>query len=135
MPCMNVKAEIDTQKTYLIPDTEYKISIQLNRIPHGSEKKMHDGRAYTPLFPKPQYESWWIVLGNPATDELLALKRISMRNGPNETLSNKASTSISFETPEHLGKHSYTLQLISDGYLGLDRKVDINFETRMDLDS
>lgn len=134
LPNITVKAEIDTKKSYLIPETDYKISIQLNRFVRD-KKKPHDGRIHSPRFPKPQYESWWIVLGNTDNGELLGLKRVSMRNGPNETLSNRVTTSISFETPEHLGKHNYTLYLISDGYLGLDQKIPITFETRLDLDS
>lgn len=100
-----------------------------------SKKKPHDGRIHSPRFPKPQYESWWLVLGNPDNNELLGLKRVSMRNGPNETLGNRINTSISFDTPEHVGKHKYILYLVSDGYLGLDQQIEISFETRMDLDS
>jgi hypothetical protein len=91
-----VKAEIDSKKPYLIPDTTYKVSVN---------------------------------------NELLGLKRVSMRNGPNETLGNRINTSISFDTPEHVGKHKYILYLVSDGYLGLDQQIEISFETRMDLDS
>jgi hypothetical protein len=130
---MKVKAEIETKKTYLIPETAYKISVQLNRL--SRDKKKHDGRIHSPRFPKTQYESWWLVLGDKNNDELLGLKRVSMRNGPNETLQNRVNTSISFETPAHLGKHSYNLYLVSDGYLGLDQTIEINFETRLDLDS
>lgn len=127
---MQVRATIETKKTYLIPESNYKIQVQLQRL-----SKTHDGRVYAPHFPKPQHEAWWIVLGDPETDELLALKRISMRNGPNETLTQRATTHISFETPERLGKNHYVLYLMSDGYLGLDQQVDIEFETRVDLDS
>lgn len=121
----------------MIPETEYKISVHLNRLVQrgDTKKKPHDGRIHSPRFPKPQYESWWLILGDTHNDELLGLKRVSMRNGPNETLSNRISTSLSFETPVHLGKHNYILYLISDGYLGLDQQFEISFETRMDLDS
>lgn len=129
---MDLKATINSKKPYLIPESTYNIDIQLHRL---GKTKGHDGRIHAPKFPKPQYESWWIVLGDPETDELLALKRLSMRNGPNETLTSKASTSISFDTPERLGKHRYTLYLMCDGYIGLDQQVDIEFETRVDLDS
>ncbi|KAI7860666.1 Sec63 Brl domain-containing protein [Circinella umbellata] len=139
LPIMDVKTTIQSKKPYLIPETSYKIQIQLQRVglPGNNGKKKtptHDGRVYG-KFPKPQYESWWLVMGDADTDDLLALKRISMRNGPNETLTNKATTHITFDTPVRLGKHRYTLYLISDGYLGLDQQIDIDFETRVDLDS
>jgi hypothetical protein len=129
---INIDAGIDSKKSYLIPQTNYKIKVNLNRV---VRQKVHDGKIHAPRFPKPQYESWWLILGDPANDELLALKRVSMRNGPNETLGNRIQTSLSFDTPAHFGKHQYTLYLISDGYLGLDQQVDIKFETRMDLES
>ncbi|KAI8147505.1 Sec63 Brl domain-containing protein [Fennellomyces sp. T-0311] len=132
LPVMDMKVTIDSKKTYLIPETTYKIQIQLQRL---GKRKVHDGRIYAPKFPKPQYESWWLVMGDAETDELLALKRVSMRNGPNETLTNRVTTHVSFETPVRLGKHRYTVFLVSDGYLGLDQQVDVEFETRMDLDS
>lgn len=132
MPVIDLKASVNSKKPYLIPESTYNIDIQLHRL---GKVKTHDGRIYAPNFPKPQYESWWLVLGDPETDELLALKRLSMRNGPNETLTNKASSSIGFDTPERLGKHRYTLYLMCDGYIGLDQQLDIEFETRVDLDS
>ncbi|KAG0171135.1 hypothetical protein DFQ28_003899 [Apophysomyces sp. BC1034] len=128
LPVMDVKTQIESKKPYLIPETEYKIQVQINR---RGGKKTHDGRIYAPKFPKPQYESWWLILGDPEADELLALKRISMRNGPNETLGDRVTTNVSFETPARLGKHTYQLYLISDGYLGLDQQIEITFETRV----
>lgn len=133
LPNMDVTTTIVSTKPYLIPETTYKIQVQLSR--RGNKRGTHDGKVYAPHFPKPQFESWWLVLGDPETDELLALKRISMRNGPNETLSNKATSTINFDTPVHLGKHKYVMYLICDGYLGLDQQLDIDFETRVDLDS
>ena len=112
------------------------MSVHLSRLtPRDSKRKAHDGRIHSPRFPKPQYESWWLILGNKDHNDLLGLKRVSMRNGPNETLGNRINTSITFDTPSHIGKHNYTLYLVSDGYLGLDQQIDIPFETRMDLDS
>ncbi|KAI7887163.1 activating signal cointegrator 1 complex subunit 3 [Lichtheimia hyalospora FSU 10163] len=133
LPNMDVTTTIVSKKPYLIPETAYKIQVQLSR--RGNKRGTHDGKVYAPQFPKPQYESWWLVMGDPETDELLALKRISMRNGPNETLGNKATSTINFETPVHLGKHKYAMYLMCDGYLGLDQQLDIEFETRVDLDS
>jgi Sec63 Brl domain len=133
LPVLNIQTKVDTQKSYLIPEAEYKIKIEIRRLPRA--KGPHNGRIHSPFFPKPQYESWWLVLGDTQTDELLALKRISMRNGPNETLGEKANTSLTIDAPARLGKHEYTLFVMSDGYLGLDQIVTVPFETRMDLDS
>lgn len=133
LPILNVQAKVDTQKSYLIPEAEYKIKIEIRRL--SRSKGPHDGRIHSPFFPKPQYESWWLVLGDTQTDELLALKRISMRNGLNETLGDRINTSLTIDAPARLGKHEYTLFVMSDGYLGLDQVITVPFETRMDLDS
>lgn len=130
---LDIQAKVETQKTYLIPESEYKIKIDIRRLPRF--KSPHDGRIHAPMFPKPQYESWWLVLGDTDMDELVALKRISMRNGPNETLVDKVNTYLTIDAPPQLGKHEYTLFVMSDGYLGLDQIVTIPFETRVDLDS
>ncbi|KAI8983869.1 Sec63 Brl domain-containing protein [Pilobolus umbonatus] len=130
LPVIDIKAKIESQKEFLVPESTYSISINLQRKKKSNQP--HDGRIYSPLFPKPQYESWWVVLGDAANDELLALKRVSMRNGPNETLSNHINTSITFDTPAHFGQHKYTLFVISDGYIGLDQQEDIEFQTRME---
>lgn len=89
---------------------------------------------HAPRFPKPQYESWWVVLGDPDTDELMALKRVSMRGGPNETITNRSSVRIEFVAPERLGKGRWELAVVSDGYLGCDWIGAVDFEVRTDLD-
>jgi hypothetical protein len=133
LPVLDINVKLDSKKPYLIPETEYKIKIEIQRLPRF--KGAHDGRIHAPMFPKPQYESWWLVLGDTEADELHALKRISMRNGPNETLVEKINTHLTIDAPSHLGKHEYTLFVMSDGYLGIDQMVPIPFETRVDLES
>ncbi|OZJ04536.1 hypothetical protein BZG36_03995 [Bifiguratus adelaidae] len=133
IPNMEVKWHIDTQKPHLIPESMYNLQLNIRRHTRAKQQKP-DGRVYSPRFPKPQYESWWIILGNEETGELLALKRLSMRNGPEETLTSTAKATIQFQAPAPLGKHQYTLYLMSDGYMGIDQKLNITFEVRTDLD-
>ncbi|CAO3640291.1 unnamed protein product [Cunninghamella blakesleeana] len=128
LPVIDIKTRIDSKKPILVPESEYKLEITLTRL----NAQKHDGRLYAPMFPKVDYESWWVVLGDVNKDELIALKRISMRNGPREAMEHKVTKSITFETPERLGQQIYTLYLICDGYQGLDQQVDIQFETRVE---
>ncbi|KAI8086190.1 Sec63 Brl domain-containing protein [Halteromyces radiatus] len=139
LPVMDIQATIQSKKPYLIPESEYKLQVNLTRNSirtsgkgQSGGKIRQDGKIYAPMFPKPQYESWWMILADIERDELLAMKRVSMRNGPNETLTNKSTSTLIFDTPERLGKQRYTLFLISDGYQGLDQQVDIDFETRIE---
>ena len=69
---------------------------------------------------KARDEGWWAVLGCKETDELLALKRITMRR-------NSTSTVLSFLAPEDPGHACLTAYLVSDCYLGLDVESNLPF--------
>ena len=88
---------------------------QVNRSKRGA-------RAYVPksgsLPSKARDEGWWAVLGDKETDELLALKRISIRR-------HSTNTVLSFLAPEQPGPATLTAYLISDCYLGLDVEQEI----------
>ena len=88
---------------------------QVNRGKRGA-------RAYVPksgnLPSKARDEGWWAVLGCKETDELLALKRISIRR-------HSTNTVLSFLAPEDAGPATLTAYVISDCYLGLDVEHDI----------
>ena len=99
----------------LVADEEYGLEVQLTR----------EGPSAGPFKPpgigKPVNPGWWLVLGEAATGELLALKRVPGLRGRTKT------TSISFFTPEDAGDGVYTLYLMSDCFIGLDQQYDIKF--------
>lgn len=71
-------------------------------------------------------EGWWLLLGDPRTDQLLALKRLSFGatahaklQFPGEGLGSSAPGG------GQDGRRALVLHLISDSYLGLDQKFDI----------
>eukprot|EP00666_Eupelagonemidae_sp_cell4sb_P012363 gene12363-17088_t len=66
---------------------QIKVTVELLRVSDISRK------VYSPRFPKPKDEQWWIILGDPATGELLALKRINR-------IRQFVSTSLVFEWDE-----------------------------------
>eukprot|EP00798_Chlamydomonas_sp_ICE-L_P004882 gene4882-34647_t len=76
-------------------------------------------RVYAPLFPKVKEEGWYMVLGDPHTHDLLALKRISIEN----------QTTIKMDAPRFNGAGKklaeVTLYLMSDSYLGMDQQYTI----------
>jgi len=75
-------------------------------------------RAYTPHFPKPQTESWWLVFADKQRDELLAMKRVSFGD--------RTTTSLTVTAPIQSGEVTFTVHLISDCYMGLDFKAEIS---------
>ncbi|KAK9768510.1 putative steryl acetyl hydrolase mug81 [Basidiobolus ranarum] len=133
LPLMEVKYSIrNAHSRSLSPDTEYQLEVMVNRkfpskrhLP-GSGKE-YDGRAYCAKFAKPQYEGWWVVLGDAEQDDVLAIRRISMQSGPGQKFSPQNTVKLSFITPETPGKYRFTLFFISDVYMGLDQQYDLSF--------
>lgn len=78
-------------------------------------------KAHAPHFPKPKDVGWWVVLGEMDSGELLAVKRVSQVRSSN-------TVSLSFYTPEDLGRRIYTVYLINDAYLGMDQQYDVSLE-------
>ncbi|KAF8382489.1 snrp-200, partial [Pristionchus pacificus] len=73
-----------------------------------------------PLFPqKRKEEGWWLVMGEPSTNTLCSIKRL--------TVNEKAKMTLDF-APTHAGKATYKLYFICDSYLGADQEFDIDLK-------
>lgn len=73
------------------------------------------GTAFAPRFPKIKDESWWIMIGNVDTEELLALKRMSLPDNTN------VKTRLKFHSISENIPSGIQLHIISDCYLGLNQ--------------
>ncbi|XP_017759104.1 PREDICTED: putative U5 small nuclear ribonucleoprotein 200 kDa helicase [Eufriesea mexicana] len=71
------------------------------------------GPVVAPFFPQKREEGWWVVIGDPKTNSLLSIKRL--------TLQQKAKVKLDFVAPAP-SQHSYTLYFMSDAYLGCDQE-------------
>uniref|UniRef100_A0A1I7YF31 SEC63 domain-containing protein n=1 Tax=Steinernema glaseri TaxID=37863 RepID=A0A1I7YF31_9BILA len=72
-----------------------------------------------PLYPdaaKRKDEAWWVVLGDKESNELLAIKRV--------TVNTTQKFALDF-TPTKAGRHEYKLYAICDSYVGVDQEFDI----------
>ena len=78
----------------------------------------NDSKAYTPKFPKPKDERWFLIIGDVENKDLVALKRVPCVRG-------KSTVSMAVYMPETTGRVIYTVYLMSDSYLGLDQQYDI----------
>ena len=78
-----------------------------------------DSKAHAPYFPKAKDVGWFVVLGEVDTGELVALKRVGCGRRSNTTVS------LSFYTPEEVGRRIYTLYFMNDSYIGLDQQYDL----------
>ncbi|KAL6624933.1 Sec63-domain-containing protein [Neocallimastix californiae] len=127
----------------------YNIDITMKRLRPHSDNTF---KIYAPEFPKVQHESWWVVLGDEETNELVVLKRLGFakktQNNDDSNTNNKKKfasakgkgkgkersseddrfVTLEFVVPHDLiGSQELTIYLISDGYLGLDQQYTFNY--------
>ncbi|KND03788.1 uncharacterized protein SPPG_01244 [Spizellomyces punctatus DAOM BR117] len=99
---------------------QYELRVELTRSrPSRGMNNQH--RVYAPKFPKPQYEGWWVVLGDAVEDEVVAIKRVAATGDR----SDKMSTGLRFITPDEPGEVELTLLIVSDGYVGMDETAKV----------
>ncbi|XP_063676843.1 activating signal cointegrator 1 complex subunit 3-like isoform X2 [Bolinopsis microptera] len=107
-------------------DKEYSIEVKLNLPRSGKYSQNKSGKsgrkAHAPRFNKPVDETWWVLMGEIESGELIAMKRCGPFRG------NTLSVPLSFYTPETPGSHIYTFYVISQTYLGLDQQYPVYLE-------
>jgi pre-mRNA-splicing helicase BRR2 len=64
-------------------------------------------------------ETWWLVVGDATTGELIALRRVVI--GARTTTS-----SLAFEAPEEEGEYDYWVYLMCGSYLGIDQQQPLH---------
>merc|ERR1719330_1593004 len=84
------------------------------------------GPVIAPFFPTKREEGWWVVIGDPKSNTLLSIKRL--------TLQQKAKFKLDFVAPRP-GRYSYVLYYMSDSYLGCDQEYKFNADIREKMDS
>ena len=90
------------------------------------------GPVIAPYFPGKKEEGWWLVVGEPETKTLLAVRRI--------TLQQRQTVNLAFDVPESkLGPLSCKLYLMCDSYMGADQEfgkffVDLNHANCIDFE-
>ncbi|KAJ1371622.1 hypothetical protein KIN20_033608 [Parelaphostrongylus tenuis] len=71
-----------------------------------------------PLFPqKRKEEGWWLVVGDPSSNALYSIKRL--------TINEKAKMQLDF-VAQSAGRFEYKLYFICDSYLGADQEFDFS---------
>lgn len=66
-------------------------------------------------------EGWWVVIGDPKSNSLISIKRL--------TLQQRAKVKLDFVAPTP-GKHNYVLYYMSDAYMGCDQEYKFNINVR-----
>lgn len=121
-----------TRAASLLPDvkvavghvTALSIVVSLSRLNAVVER---EARIYAPEFPKPQTEGWFVIVGNLATDQVFAVKRVSWSAGGGRGVGvgSKPSARAVIKLPEPQGAvaRKVDVMVVSDGYVGLEYRV------------
>lgn len=75
-----------------------------------------DQAVVAPFYPKQKLANWWLVVGDPKTRQLLAIKR--------QTVNKKLAVKLEFTLPQ--GTHELKLYAICDSYMGADHDIPLD---------
>ena len=97
------------------------VSLQVT-LERDLEGRTEVGAVDAPRFPKVKEEGWWLVVGDTKSNQLLAIKRV--------TLQRKARAKLDFTAPAEPGKKSYTLYFMCDSYMGCDQEYNFTVNVK-----
>jgi pre-mRNA-splicing helicase BRR2 len=82
------------------------------------------GPVDAPRFPKVKEEGWWLVVGNPKTNQLLAIKRVNLQRRTKVKLEFAAPAPDASGEEGAEGKQQLMLYFMCDSYLGCDQEYE-----------
>lgn len=106
--------------------TALGITVDLRRLNALTERDAH---VYAPRFPKPQNEGWFVLLAEPARDDVLAVKRAGWSGGgPGRSVAvgSKPTARVSIKVPEAAQGKKLEVIVVSDAYVGLEYRVAVD---------
>ncbi|KAG7592451.1 P-loop containing nucleoside triphosphate hydrolase [Arabidopsis thaliana x Arabidopsis arenosa] len=101
------------------PGKEVTLQVMLERDMEG---RTEVGPVDSLRYPKTKEEGWWLVVGDTKTNQLLAIKRVSLQR--------KAKVKLDFTVPSEPGEKSYTLYFMCDSYLGCDQEYSFSVDVK-----
>jgi len=108
-----------------VQDTEEVTSGSPVNVVVSLEREIDDdeelGPVYAPFFQKSKVEGWWLVVGDPKSNELVSIKRL--------TLHKNSTVKLTFNAPA-AGDYSYTLYFMCDSYSGCDQEYELKLHVK-----
>ncbi|XP_030527383.2 DExH-box ATP-dependent RNA helicase DExH12-like [Rhodamnia argentea] len=95
------------------------ITLQVT-LERDMEGRTEVGPVDAPRYPKAKEEGWWLVVGDTRTNQLLAIKRVSLQR--------KSKVKLEFTAPPEAGKKTYSLYFMCDSYLGCDQEYNFTVD-------
>ncbi|KAL1920366.1 uncharacterized protein VTP21DRAFT_743 [Calcarisporiella thermophila] len=96
------------------------LRVKLERESDEDEDENSLTSVVAPFFPHKKDESWWIVVSDPATKSLLAIKRV--------TVQRQLATKLEFSAPSREGVHKLRIYFMCDSYMGCDQEFDFELK-------
>ncbi|KAF5753328.1 putative RNA helicase [Helianthus annuus] len=87
------------------------------------EGRTEVGPVDAPRYPKSKEEGWWLVVGDTKTNQLLAIKRVSLQRKAKVKLDN-------ITAPSEAGKKNLTLYFMCDSYMGCDQEYSFTVDVK-----
>ncbi|CAK9184306.1 unnamed protein product [Ilex paraguariensis] len=98
---------------------EVRVHVTLERDLKG---RTEVGPVDAPRYPKAKGEGWWLVVGDTKSNQLLAIKRV--------TLQRMLKVKLDFNAPAEVGKMTYTLYFMCYLYMGCDQEYSFTIEVK-----
>ncbi|XP_018470327.2 DExH-box ATP-dependent RNA helicase DExH12 [Raphanus sativus] len=105
------------------PGKEVTLQVTLERDMEG---RTEVGAVEAPRYPKTKEEGWWLVVGDTKTNQLVAVKRVSLQK--------KAKVKLDFQVPSEAGEKLYTLYFMCDSYLGCDQEYSFSVDVKESME-
>lgn len=80
------------------------------------------GQVIAPRYSKAKVENWWLVVGDTATNSLLSIKRLVLKD--------RSHVRLDFNAPEQPGRHKFVLYFMCDSYMGCDQEYEFELEVQ-----
>lgn len=113
-PDISVEHEV-ADADQVVAGERVSIAVNLERDQEGELRPVDAAR-----FPGRKDENWWLVVGDPSTNNLLAIKRTSLQR--------RAKVRLDFNAPSTVGKCNLTLFFMCDSYMGCDQEFEIELD-------
>lgn len=117
-PNIDVTYELDSDEAEA--GGQAMMKILLEREEDEEEDSGDVGPVIAPYYPGKKDEGWWLVVADPKTKEVYAIKRT--------TLQKRAQVKLVFRAPEQVGQAHLKLYFMCDSYLGCDQEYEFDLK-------
>ncbi|KAL9656222.1 hypothetical protein ABK040_007838 [Willaertia magna] len=113
-PNIELEYEIITSKEEIKTKQPIILGIRFDADEVGDEP------VFAPYFPEEKQEEWWVVIGDVASNEIKAIKRLPIKQS--------CQTKVQFLAPKKPGHYEYKLYFMCDSYCGCDQEYNVVFD-------